>query len=77
MKKRRKKKEQGERKRENKRDRVLFGGKFLPLGKQKNWTANYPKELSWEKRALSCHISRENKLNLPYLDHRFLYVASI
>jgi hypothetical protein len=34
MKKRRKKR-QGERKRKNKRDRVLFGSKFLPLGKQK------------------------------------------
>jgi hypothetical protein len=36
MKKRRKKR-QGERKRKNKRDRVLFGGEFLPLGKQKKF----------------------------------------
>jgi hypothetical protein len=49
---------------------------FCHLANKINWTADYPKDLSWEKRALSCHISRKNKLNLPYLDHRFLYVAS-
>ncbi len=30
-----------------------------------------------KKGTLSCHISRKNKLNLPYLHNRFLYVASI
>jgi hypothetical protein len=59
------------------RTRVLFGGKFLPLGKPKKLDSKLSKGSFLGKRALSCHISRENKLNLPYLDRRFLYVASI
>jgi hypothetical protein len=50
MKKRRKKR-QDERKRKNKRDRVLFGGKFLPLHKQKKLDCKLSKGFFLGKKA--------------------------
>jgi len=54
---------------------MFFGVNFLSFDGQKNETKICPKDF-WGK-VQSCHISRKQKLNFPYLNHRHLYVTNI